>query len=304
MDIFLQQAINGLTIGAFYALIALGYTMVYGVLKLINFAHGDLFMLGAYMGLTLISMYLGAGMTSGIIWALLVIFILVMIAVAIAGVIMERVAYRPLRRAGRLAPVVSALGVSIFLENAVMIIYGPRYRMYPKGLIPEIQWNIAGAQVTLMQVLTLVISFFLMGALYYFVHYTRLGTAIRATAIDHDVARLMGINVDAIVSLVFILGPALGAAGGIMVGLYYGRINFVLGWGYGLKAFTAAILGGIGNIPGAMVGGMLLGIFETLAAGYIPQGGAWKDAISFFLLILILIVRPTGLLGERVVEKL
>jgi len=305
MDTFVQQVINGLTIGSFYALISLGYTMVYGVLRLINFAHGDLFMLGAYLGLTLISIAMGAGMASGhFLWMLPLIFLVVMAAVAVVGVIMERVAYRPLRRAGRLAPVVSALGVSIFLENAVMLRYGTRYHMYPKGLIPEVNIPLGATSVTSTKIGILVISVLLMGALYAFIHYTRLGTAIRATALDHDVARLMGIDVDRIVTLVFVIGPALGAAGGIMVGLYYGRINYVLGWGYGLKAFTAAILGGIGNIPGAMVGGMLLGILETMAAGYLPQGGAWRDAVAFFILILILILRPTGLLGERVVEKL
>ncbi len=300
----MQQIINGLTIGAFYALIALGYTMVYGVLKLINFAHGDLFALGAYLGFTLILTPFLASFIPSLLLTLLAIFLIVMGAVALTGVIMERIAYRPLRRAGRLAPVISALGVSIFLENAMMLTYGTKYRVYPKGILPDIRWSIGGASMTFMQLIVLLISFLMMAGLYSFVQYTRVGTAMRAVALDHDTSRLMGINVNRIITLVFLIGPALGAAGGIMVGLYYGRINFVLGWIYGLKAFTAAILGGIGNIPGAMVGGILLGILETLAAGYIPQGGAWKDAIAFLVLILILIFRPTGLLGERVVEKL
>ncbi len=304
MEFFLQQIINGLTIGAFYALIALGYTMVYGVLKLINFAHGDLFALGAYLGFTLILTPFLASFVPSLLLTLLAIFLIVMGAVALTGVIMERIAYRPLRRAGRLAPVISALGVSIFLENAMMLTYGTKYRVYPKGILPDIRWSIGGASMTFMQLIVLLISFLMMAGLYSFVQYTRVGTAMRAVALDHDTSRLMGINVNRIITLVFLIGPALGAAGGIMVGLYYGRINFVLGWIYGLKAFTAAILGGIGNIPGAMVGGILLGILETLAAGYIPQGGAWKDAIAFLVLILILIFRPTGLLGERVVEKL
>ncbi len=304
MEFFLQQIINGLTIGAFYALIALGYTMVYGVLKLINFAHGDLFALGAYLGFTLILTPFLASFIPSLLLTLLAIFLIVMGAVALTGVIMERIAYRPLRRAGRLAPVISALGVSIFLENAMMLTYGTKYRVYPKGILPDIRWSIGGASMTFMQLIVLLISFLMMAGLYSFVQYTRVGTAMRAVALDHDTSRLMGINVNRIITLVFLIGPALGAAGGIMVGLYYGRINFVLGWIYGLKAFTAAILGGIGNIPGAMVGGILLGILETLAAGYIPQGGAWKDAIAFLVLILILIFRPTGLLGERVVEKL
>lgn len=306
MELFLQQLINGITIGAFYALIALGYTMVYGVLRLINFAHGDLCMIGAYLGLTLVIALILSGAIPNLFVALLIIFLMVMGVVAVTGVIMERVAYRPLRRAGRLAPVVSALGVSIFLENTVMLIpaYGTKYHTYPKGILPDITWTIGGAYVTFMQLAVLAISFLLMAGLYFFIHYTRLGTAMRATALDHSVARLMGIDVNRIISLVFFIGPGLGAAGGVMIGLYYGRIFFTLGWVYGLKAFVAAILGGIGNIPGAMMGGLLLGILETLAAGYVPGGGAWKDAIAFLILILILILRPTGLLGERVVEKI
>jgi len=302
MGQLLQQLINGITIGSFYALIALGYTMVYGVLKLINFAHGDLFMLGAYLGLTLLGMVIGAGVERNLLVILLLIVLAVMGLVALAGVILERVAYRPLRRASRLAPVISALGASIFLENAVMLRYGAKYRVYPKGIFPEVTWRVAGAQLNLMQVVILVVSFLLMAGLYLFVQYTRVGTAMRATALDHDTARLMGIDINRIIVLVFVIGPALGAAGGIMVGMYYGQVYFTMGWVYGLKAFTAAILGGIGNIPGAMLGGLILGILEALASGYIsPQ---WQNAIAFFVLIFILILRPTGILGERVAEKL
>ncbi|MFQ6058875.1 MAG: branched-chain amino acid ABC transporter permease [Anaerolineae bacterium] len=305
MGQLLQQLINGLTIGSFYALIALGYTMVYGVLKLINFAHGDLFMLGAYLGLvTLMGFVVNVGLSANL-FIFLLILLVVMAVVAGAGVVLERVAYRPLYRAGRLPPVISALGASIFLQNGVMLIYGARYRTYPeefKAIVPDVLWTIGGARVTLIQLLMLAIALLLMAGLYFFVQYTRVGTAMRAVSLDHDTARLMGIDVYQIIRLVFLIGPGLGAAGGIMVGLYYGRIYFTLGWGYGLKAFTAAILGGIGNIPGAMVGGMLLGIIETLATGYVSD--AWKNAIAFFILVLILIVRPTGLLGERVVEKL
>jgi branched-chain amino acid transport system permease protein len=298
----LQQLINGLTIGSFYALIALGYTMVYGVLKLINFAHGDLFMVGAYLGMTLLGMVIGYGMSISLLIALLPTFLAVVIAIAGAGMILERVAYRPLRRAGRLAPVISALGASIFLQNAVMLAYGARYKVYPKEIVPDVVWTIGGARLTLMQVFILLLSFLLMGGLYFFVQYTRVGTAMRAVSLDHDTSRLMGINVNRIIALVFLIGPALGGAGGVMVGLYYGRVYFTLGWNYGLKAFTAAIMGGIGNIPGAMLGGMLLGIIETISSGYISD--AWRNAIAFFILILILILRPTGILGERVAEKL
>jgi branched-chain amino acid transport system permease protein len=305
MGQLLQQLINGLTIGSFYALIALGYTMVYGVLKLINFAHGDLFMLGAYLGLvTLMGVVVNAGASASLLF-LLMIFLIVMALVAGIGIVLERIAYRPLYRAGRLPPVISALGASIFLQNGVMLLYGARYRTYPeefKALIPDVIWEIGGARISLIQVVMLVIAALLMVGLYLFVQYTRVGTAMRAVSLDHDTARLMGINVYRIIMVVFLIGPALGAAGGIMVGLYYGRIYFTLGWGYGLKAFTAAILGGIGNIPGAMIGGLILGVIEALATGFVSD--AWKNAIAFFVLVVILIFRPTGLLGERVAEKL
>jgi branched-chain amino acid transport system permease protein len=305
MGQLLQQLINGLTIGSFYALIALGYTMVYGVLKLINFAHGDLFMLGAYLGLvTLMGVVVNAGASASLLF-LLLIFLIVMALVAGIGIMLERIAYRPLYRAGRLPPVISALGASIFFQNGVMLLYGARYRTYPeefKAIIPDVIWEIGGARVSLIQVVMLVIAALLMAGLYSFVQYTRVGTAMRAVSLDHDTARLMGINVYRIIMVVFLIGPALGAAGGIMVGLYYGRIYFTLGWGYGLKAFTAAILGGIGNIPGAMIGGLILGVVEALATGFVSD--AWKNAIAFFVLVVILIIRPTGLLGERVAEKL
>ena len=301
MEQLLQQLVNGVTVGSVYALVALGYTMIYGILKLINFAHGELFMLGSYLALTILASAGITGLIPNLFLAIVVVFILGMGMVAVTGAAIERIAYRPLRKASRLAPVVSALGVSIFLQNAVMLIYGTQYKVYPEGLIPAISWRIGGVEITLMRVLILVISLALMAALYFFVQRTRLGMAMRAVALDHNTARLMGINVDRIILLVFLIGPALGAAAGIMVGLYYRQINFTMGWTYGLKAFTAAILGGIGNIPGAMLGGILLGIFETLGAGYVSA--AWKDALAFVILILILILRPTGLLGERVAEK-
>lgn len=301
MQEFIQQVINGLTIGSVYALVALGYTMVYGVLRLINFAHGDLFMVGAYLAFTLV---VSAGLMHVIPWpvlALVVMFLLVMGFVGITGVAIERVAYRPLRRASRLAPVVSALGMSVFLQNAVMLIYGPKYQNFPSSVLPDWSFQLAGVKITLMRLLILVVSVVLMVGMYLFVQKTRLGAAMRAVALDHDTSRLMGIDVDRIITLVFLIGPALGAAAGVMVGMYYGQIDFTMGWIYGLKAFTAAILGGIGNIPGAMVGGFILGLVEALAAGYISA--AWKDVFSFAILIIILLVRPTGLLGERVAEK-
>ncbi|MCL5039330.1 MAG: branched-chain amino acid ABC transporter permease [Firmicutes bacterium] len=301
MQEFLQQIVNGLTIGSVYSLVALGYTMVYGILKMINFAHGELFMIGGYLGLSLVAAFGLAAAVSSPVLGLIIVFFLVAGLAALIGALVERVAYRPLRRSSRLAPLVSALGASIFLQNAIMLIYGTGYKVYPDNLVPNVTWTLGGVEISLIRLLILGLSLFLMALLYFLVQKTQLGAAIRASALDHDTARLMGIDVDKIVTLVFIIGPALGAAAGIMVGLYYRQINFTMGWAYGLRAFTAAILGGIGNIPGAMVGGLLLGLFESLAAGYISA--AWKDAITFFILILILILRPTGLLGERVAEK-
>jgi branched-chain amino acid transport system permease protein len=298
---FIQQMINGVTIGAFYSLVALGYTMVYGVLKLINFAHGDLFMWGAYLGLTGLNVLLAlVAQTSA--WAIPPTVIVVMVTVALAGILVERVAYRPLRTAGRLAPVISALGVAFILQSLARNIYGASWKTYPAGITPTGGIAIAqGVRVSLMQVIVLVVSFLLMGALYLFIQRTRIGTAMRAVSLDHDTSRLMGIDVNRIIAVVFIIGPGLGGVAGMIVALYYGSFDFTLGWTFGLKAFIAAILGGIGNIPGAMLGGMLLGIIETLGSGYLsPQ---WKDVIAYAILILILIFRPTGLLGERVAEK-
>jgi branched-chain amino acid transport system permease protein len=298
---FFQQLTNGLTVGGIYALIALGYTMVYGVLKLINFAHGDLFTIGAYLGLTLLLSF-GFADRLGPLTGVLLLAVMVMGLLALVGALLERVAYRPLRESPRLSAVVSALGASIFLQNTLMLIYGARFEVYPQGLLPETALTIFGIDIPVIRILILFASLILMASLYLFIQKTRIGTAIRAAAIDQGAARLMGIDVNRVILIVFLAGPALGGVAGLMVGLLYGQINFTMGWIYGLKAFTAAILGGIGNIPGAMVGGLLLGVIEALGAAYISI--AWKDAIAFFVLIVILIVRPMGLLGERVAEKL
>jgi branched-chain amino acid transport system permease protein len=299
MEQLLEQLSNGLAVGSIYALIALGYTMVYGVLKLINFAHGDLFTYGAYLGLTLLTSilahdHLGLGLR------LLLLAVMVMGLVAVIGVVVERAAYRPLRDSPRLSAVVSALGASIFLQNALMLVYGARYQVYP-DVLPQNSVHLGGLEIPIVRIAVVAVSVVMMTVLYLFVQKTRIGTAIRAAAIDQGAARLMGIDVNRVVVLVFVIGPALGGAAGLLVGLYYGQISFTMGWTYGMKAFTAAILGGIGNIPGAMVGGLLLGVIEALGAAYLSV--AWKDAIAFAVLILILIVRPSGLLGERVAEK-
>jgi branched-chain amino acid transport system permease protein len=302
MELLAQNLLNGLTIGAFYALVALGYTMVYGVLKLINFAHGGLFMWGAYLGWTFLSLLAFVVARAGP-FALVPVVILVMITVGLLGVLLERIAYRPLRGTGRLPPVISALGAAFILESAARNLYGASYQVYPVAVDMSRRFNLVGSlTVSMTQVLAVTASLALMGLLYAFVNYTRTGTAMRAVSLDHDTSRLMGIDVNRIIGIVFFIGPALGGAAGVLVALHYGSFNFTLGWTFGLKAFIAAILGGIGNIPGAMLGGILLGGVESLGAVYL--GSQWKDVIAYALLALILIVRPTGVLGERVADKL
>jgi branched-chain amino acid transport system permease protein len=298
---FLEQLTNALARGGIYALIALGYTMVYGVMKLINFAHGELFTLGAYLGYCLL-VTTDLGGVVGPLAAIGLTIVMVMGLVAVAGHLLERVAYRPLSHSDRLAAVVSALGASIFLQNAIMVVWGAQNRAYGANLFPNIPITLGGIHVPLIRVVVLATALAVMMALRVFIHRTRLGLAIRAAAIDQRAAKLMGVDVRQVIAVVFLIGPALGGLAGVLVGLYYGQINFGLGQLYGLKAFTAAIIGGIGNITGAMVGGMLLGLIETLGAAYISVG--WKDAFTFLVLILILIVRPTGLLPERVADKL
>ncbi len=297
MDIFLQQLANGLTIGSMFALIALGYTMVYGVMKLINFAHGDLVAASAFVGLFIFTNLFGSGTS---IFIAIAVFLLTAVVIAICGVFLERVAYRPLRTAPRLSAVVSALGASMVIQNGIMLLWGPQLKIFP-DLIPQVYWDLGGVVISLIQVLIMAFSLILMIALYIFIEKTKMGTAIRASSIDQDAARLMGINVNNIIVTIFVIGTSLGAVGGLFIGLYYKGITFNMGWQYGLNAFIAAIIGGIGNIPGAMLGGMLLGLFNAFIAGYVSS--TWADAFTFTLLIVILIFRPTGILGERVAEK-
>ncbi len=299
MDIFLQQLINGLTIGSLYALVALGYTMVYGVMKLINFAHGDLVAFSAYVGLTIFSQFFGASTNS--LFSVVIIFLLTALVVAFVGVLLERLAYRPLRTAPRLSAVVSALGASLVIQNAIMLIWGPNMQIFPSDLLPNTTWQLGGVVLTFTQILILILSAILMAALYVFINKTKIGTAIRATAIDQDAAKLMGINVNRIIMIIFIVGSSLGAIGGLFIGIYYRGLTFDMGWLYGLNAFIAAIIGGIGNIPGAMLGGLLLGLFNAMISGYIST--EWAETFTFILLIIILILRPTGILGEKTAEK-
>lgn len=299
MDIFLQQLINGLTIGSLYALVALGYTMVYGVMKLINFAHGDLVAFSAYVGLTIFSQFFGTSATSLV--NIIIIFILTALVVAVVGVLLERLAYRPLRGAPRLSAVVSALGASLVIQNAIMLIWGPNMKIFPANLLPNISWTLGNVIISFTQVVILILSAVLMVGLYFFINKTKIGTAIRATAIDQDAAKLMGINVNQIIMIIFVVGSMLGAIGGLFIGIYYRGLTFDMGWLYGLNAFIAAIIGGIGSIPGAMLGGLLLGLFNAMIAGYIST--AWAETFTFILLIIILILRPTGILGEKTAEK-
>jgi branched-chain amino acid transport system permease protein len=297
LDVFFQQLINGLTIGMIYALIALGYTMVYGIAQLINFAHGEIFMVGAYIGLLIYSVLHPAVESS---WLVIPIFALTMLMTAILGYVIERLAYRPLREAPRLAPLITAIGISFVLQNAVMLIAGPSDKSFP-SMLRLYKYSVSHVTFTNLQILITATSILLMVGLYLFVKHTRVGKAMRALADDRQAASLMGIDVNFVIAIAFLIGSALAGAGGMMFGMYYNTINFHDGYLAGMKAFTAAVMGGIGNIPGAMLGGVLLGVFEGLAAGYISS--QWKNVFAFLILIVILLFRPTGLLGARVVKK-
>ncbi|MDP2783842.1 MAG: branched-chain amino acid ABC transporter permease [Sulfurimicrobium sp.] len=308
MDIFLQQLINGLVLGSVYALIALGYTMVYGILELINFAHGEVVMIGAMVTLAVVNALLASGVDlPGIM--IVAAGLLVAIAVSMAlGFAIERVAYRPLRKAPRLAPLITAIGVSIVLQNVAMIIWGRSYISFPP-ILPATRHDIAGAGVTDLQIFIFLLALVLMAGLVLLVQKTRIGRAMRATAQAPEIAGLMGVNVNAVISFTFILGAALAAIAGVMVSAYYGIAHYYMGFLLGLKAFTAAVLGGIGNIAGAMLGGLLLGVIESMAAGYIGDltggflGSHYQDVFAFFVLIGVLVFRPSGLMGERVAER-
>lgn len=288
---WIQQFVNGISLGSIYALIALGYTMVYGIIKLINFAHGDVFMLGAFIGF-----YAITGWQMHFLLAL----ILAMILCAVIGVVIERVAYRRLRSATRIAALITAIGVSLFIEYTVVFFRGAQPEAYP-DVVKKKMINILGAQIDLKSIYILIIAIVLMVLLQFIVHKTKTGKAMRAVSHDADAARLMGINVDNTISFTFAIGSALAGAAGVIFGLYYGRIDPLMGLMPGIKAFVAAVLGGIGSIPGAMVGGMLLGIVETgvNAIGF----SLWRDAAAFLILIFILLLRPSGIFGKNTREK-
>lgn len=293
MAVFLQQILNGVSLGSIYALLALGYTMVYGIINLINFAHGDVYMIGAYIGFVATA-FLGLGFIPALI--------LSMALSALLGVAIEKVAYKPLRNSSRIALLITAIGMSLLLEYVTMYIAGPDTRSFP-AVLTERQYSFMGGQINIsnMQIYILIISIILMVLLQYIVQRTKIGKAMRAVSIDKDAAQLMGINVDTTISATFALGSALAGAAGVLVGIYYNSIDPLMGITPGLKAFVAAVFGGIGSIPGAMIGGILLGMIETLVSGYINSN--YRDAVAFVILIIILLIKPSGLLGKNMVEK-
>lgn len=306
MEILLQQVINGLVQGSVYALVALGYTMVYGILGLINFAHGEVVMIGAMLALSSLTAMLGWGVSPML--ALPLSMVLAMLGCMALGYSIERIAYRPLRHAPRLAPLITAIGVSIVLQNLAMMIWGRGYHSFPQ-LITNNPHLIAGAIINDIQIIIFIMALAIMAGLMIVVHRTRLGRAMRAVAENQHAAQLMGVDINRVISITFMLGSALAAIAGLMVSANYGLAHYYMGFLLGLKAFTAAVLGGIGNLRGAMLGGLLLGLIESLGAGYIGDltggffGSNYQDVFAFFVLIAVLVFRPSGLLGERLAER-
>ena len=310
-----QLLVNGLTLGSLYALIALGYTMVYGILKLLNFAHGDVYMVGAFVGFGVLNGF-GGPLSPNIAIAppIVLMFLGAMLGSGALGVVIERFAYRPLRDAPRIAPLISALGVSFFLQNSVLLLFGADFRSYnsfllgsahPEQFIPgpleDAVFVVNGVNVQLVQLIVLALTLGLMIGLTLLVARTRLGKAMRATAYDREAAAMMGIDVDRVIAGTFLIGSMLAGAAGVMFGLLFSQIFHFMGFLAGLKGFTAAVVGGIGSIPGAMLGGILVGLAEAYAQGY--AGGRWADLIVFGILIFVLLVRPSGLLGTRAIQK-
>lgn len=291
MQQFCQQLINGISLGSIYALIALGYTMIYGIIKLINFAHGDIYMIGAYFGF-FATTQLGVGFIPAIIIA--------MAGAAVVGIIIERIAYRPMRNAPRIAILITAIGVSFLLEYGMILFVSPQPRTFPAVFTPTV-YHMGPLVANSQQLVILISAIILMVTLSYIVNSTKAGKAMRAVSFDADAARLMGINIDKVISMTFALGSALAAAGGVLVGVYYNSIDPLMGMMPGLKAFVAAVLGGIGIIPGAMMGGIILGVVEAMVSGFLSS--TFRDAAAFGILILILLYKPAGLLGKNVREK-
>ncbi len=306
MEIFLQQIINGLVLGSMYALVALGYTMVYGIISLINFAHGEVLMVGALTAWTVVTTLGDSGLPG---WLLLLLATVIAMAVCAAlNFTIEKIAYRPLRTAPRLAPLITAMGMSLLLQTLAMILWKPNYKPFPI-LLPSQPFDIGGAVINTTQILILVVTAVTLAGLMFLVNKTKLGRAMRATAENPRVAALMGVQPDKVISATFIIGAALAALAGVMWAANYGSVQHTMGFLPGLKAFTAAVFGGIGNLAGAMVGGVLLGLIEALGSGYIGDltggllGSHYQDIFAFIVLILVLTLRPKGLLGERVADR-
>ena len=308
MDIFLQQILNGLVLGSVYALVALGYTMVYGILQLINFTHGEVLMIGAMVSLTMVMLLQSMFPELNGLWIMVMVLVVTIPVCMILSATIERVAYRPLRNAPRLAPLITAIGLSIVLQTLAMMIWGPNPKVFP-DLLPTTPIEIGGAFLAPKQLLILVVSAVLMAGLIILIQTTSMGRAMRAVSENPKIALLMGINPDRIIAITFMIGAALAAVAGMLVAMNYNIVHFTMGFIPGLKAFTAAVLGGIGNVPGAVLGGLLLGIIESLGAGYIGDitggflGSHYQDIFAFAVLIIVLLFRPSGLLGERVADR-
>ena len=303
-DLFVQLTVNGVTLGSVYALVALGFSMVYGILKLLNFAHGDVVMIGAFMGWGILS-WLGGPISPNVaVWVLITLMVVgAAIACGFLGLVIERFAYRPLRNAPRIAPLISALGVSFFIQNSVLLLWGADFRSYDSfDLVdPFTGLHVGPLNVWLIRLVVMGAAFAMMLGLYGLVNWTKLGKAMKATAYDREAASMMGIDIDKVIMRTFFIGSALAGAAGVLVGLVFGQINHFMGFNYGLKGFTAAVVGGIGSIPGAMFGGLFIGLVEAFAAGYISN--TFKDLILFSILIAVMLVRPSGLFGRATIQK-
>jgi len=311
-DKLVQLLVNGVTLGSVYALVALGFSMVYGILKLLNLAHGDILMVGAFIGWGVLGWLGGAQDPSVAVWILIVLMVLAAMAgCGVLGVAIERFAYRPLRRAPRIAPLISALGVSFFIQNSVLLLFGADFRSYDTFDLVDVEVGIEFGPLRVWVVRLVVIgaALAMMVALWLLVTRTKLGKAMRATAIDREAAAMMGIDVDKVIVKTFFIGSALAGAAGVLVGLVFGQINHFMGFGYGLKGFTAAVVGGIGSIPGAMFGGLFIGLAEALSVGYIEDftrgrlGSAFSDLVVFLILVLFMLLRPQGIFGKPDVKK-
>ena len=311
-DKLVQLLVNGVTLGSVYALVALGFSMVYGILKLLNLAHGDVLMVGAFIGWGVLGWLGGAQDPNVAVWILIVLMVLAAMAgCGVLGVAIERFAYRPLRRAPRIAPLISALGVSFFIQNSMLLLFGADFRSYDTFDLVDVEVGIefGPLRVWIVRLVVIGAALAMMIALWLLVTRTKLGKAMRATAIDREAAAMMGIDVDKVIVKTFFIGSALAGAAGVLVGLVFGQINHFMGFGYGLKGFTAAVVGGIGSIPGAMFGGLFIGLAEALSVGYIEDftrgrlGSAFSDLVVFIILVLFMLLRPQGIFGKPDVKK-